>query len=428
MHWFARGFILLFVALAALLGEGCTSENTASEGKQEPRVRSTSAADKKTGGPRRVADSRVKKFLVKGSKALERGNYQRAMSLADSAESYEPNLPLISFFRGSVYADQNRLDSASHAYQRVLGLDPTYPEAHRKLGDIAFDRGQFRTALRQYRQEETINSTSSLHVKIARSYQKLGLADSSRMAFEEAVTLDSTNANAHLMYGQFLEDQGELEAALTQSRAALRLDSENTNYQFAVGSQLYRTGDLEEAAKHLKRAADERLLHSAAQYNLGQVLSRLGRAEEADYYLARADSARTLIDEISSAQQQAFRSPDDINDWVQLGKLYREAGAFSRALQAFRRAVRIQPQNLSVQNQIAEVLLQEGHTGDAIRRLRGILDADRSFVDAWLNLGHAYTEEGRCEEARGAWRRVLDVQPKNNVAQRYLDSRCQGSR
>lgn len=424
MRWFAKGAFLFVVGGTALLWAGCASENAPSEESQTPPVRATNAEGSEAGGARRVADSRVKPFLVKGSKALQQGNYQRALALADSAEDYDPDLPLIAFFRGSVYAEQNRLDAARQAYRRVLELDPTYPEARLKLGNIAFDRGKFRTALRLYRKEQEVSASSSLHVKIARTYQKLGVADSARGAYEEALALDSTNANAHMMYGQFLEDQGALETALAHSRRALAISPENTNYQFVVGAQLYRTGHLEEAARHLKRAADQRLLHSAAQYNLGQVLRRLGRPEEADYYFARADTARRLIEEISSAQEQASQTPNRVDSWMRLGDLYREARAFDRALQAFGRAARVRPRSLAVQHRIATTLLAKGQTEDAIQRFRAILDADRSFAKAWLDLGRAYATDGRCEEARQAWRQALDHQSTSDAAKEHLNSAC----
>ena len=419
----ALGLLLLGIVLG--VGTGCSSEDSSSGEAQEARVGSKTAQSAEREEKRRVADSRVKPFLVKGSKALGAGNYQRALAMADSAAQYDPDLPLISFFRGNVYAEQNKLDAARAAYRRVIERDPEYPEAHMKLGDIEFDAGKFRTALRLYEKEEAVAPTSPLYVKMARTYGELGGADSARRAYEKAIALDSTNANAYMMYGQFLEDQGELEAALAQSRTALELDPDNTNYQFAVGSQLFRTGHLEEAAKHLRRAADEQLLHSAAQYNLGQVLQRLGREEEAEYYLARADSARRLIDQISSAQNRASRSPDDVSSWMRLGELYREAGAYDRALQAFQRAANRRPRDLAVQSRIAEVLLEKGRADAAIRRFRALLDADRTFVEAWVGLGRAYAAEGRCEEARQAWKSALEQEPSSAAARRHLDTKCQ---
>jgi len=422
-----NALVLLLVGVALGLGTGCSSETSSSGEAQEARVGSKTAQNEGRGTKRRVADSRVKPFLVKGAKALDAGNHQRALAMADSAAQYEPDLPLISFFRGNVYAEQNKLDAARNAYRKVIERAPEYPEAHMKLGDIEFDAGKFRTALRLYEKEEAVAPTSPLYVKMARTYGELGVADSARRAYEKATALDSTNANAYMMYGQFLEDQGELKAALAQSRNALELDPDNTNYQFAVGSQLFRTGHLEEAAEHLRRAADEQLLHSAAQYNLGQVLQRLGREEEAQYYLARADSARRLIDQISSAQNRASRSPDDVSSWRRLGTLYREAGAFDRALRALQRAANLQPRDLAVQARIAEVLLEKGRTDEAIQRFRALLDADRTFVEAWVGLGRAYAAEERCEEARQAWERALDYRPDHTAAQRHLDTRCQTS-
>lgn len=410
-----RGAVLLLACFAALtFWIGCSSDD-ASDGERED---GTEVA-------RDTLDARVETFLLQAEEAYQSGSYERALALADSAEEYGPGAAVIPFFRGSVYTAMGRFDAAQEAYQGAVERDPEYPEAYLRMGDNAFQRSNYREALQFYKKEEEIAPSSDLYVKLGRAYAELGEADSARSAYEQAVARDSTNADAHMMFGQFLEEVGDIEEALNHSRKALSLQPDHPNYQYAVGAQLYQLGELEEAVEHLKRAADERLLHYPAQHNLGQVLMRLGREEEANYYLARGDSARELMDQISSAQDAISRNPDDIENWIRLGELYRAADAPDQALETFKRAANVEPENLSVHSNMAELLLEHGNAEEAIRRFETILDADPSRVEARLHLGRAYAEVGNCDEARRSWETVLEERPDEAEAKEYLAELCQ---
>lgn len=415
MFAFRWAIIILTCFVVAVLDIGCSSENGSSE----------KASEAGTEGVRRTLDARAETFLLQGEEAFQRGAYQRALALADSAEKYEPDVAVIPFFRGSVYTALNQFDTAQEAYRKAVELDPDYPEARLRMGNNAVQLGNLREALLLYEEEEEVAPSSALYVRMGRTYAELGVADSARMAYEKAVALDSNNANAHMMFGQFLEEAGEIEAALVHSRKALELQPEHPNYQFAVGAQLYQAGHLEEAAEYLKRAADARLLHYPAQYNLGQVLTRLDREDEATYYLARADSARRLMDQITSAQDAVSRNPDDVEGWARLGELYRIADESGAAFEAFKKAAAIQPENLSVQHDLAKMMLAEGETEEAIQRFQAVLSVDETRVDAWLNLGLAFATTGDCEEARRSWETVLELRPGDATAKEYLAELCQ---
>jgi tetratricopeptide (TPR) repeat protein len=364
-------------------------------------------------------------MMIDGQRAFQSGNYERAMAFLDSAEAAAPRAPVVFFNRGRVYTALNRFGDAREAFRRALELEPSYPEARQRLGDIAYQHGNLSKALTLYRQETAIDSSAQLYVNIGMIYAKLGKADSARMAYEAAVSLDSMDASAHMMYGQFLEETGDLDAALTHSRKALSIEPDRPNYQFAVGSQLFQLGRLEDAAQHLRQAADGRLLHYPAQYNMGQVLMRLGRDEEAERYLTRADSARQLMDQITTAQDVASRDPNAVENWIRLGELFRQAGERSRAVQAFNRAASLEPTNLAAHNRLGEMMLADGKTQQAIQRFQNILEVDETQVDAWINLGLAHAVAGNCAAARQAWNAALKYRPDDRRAKEYLSGLCQ---
>jgi len=423
--------LISFVAMSMVLVAGCSSNDTPSAGEAATTTSSTPPAQRSEQVAARwspdALDEHERSMLVEGQKAFQRGNYEQALAFLDSVETAEPRAPVVHFNRGRVYSALNRFDAARSSYRRAIELDPQYPEARQRLGDIEYQYGRVRSALDLYREEEKIDPTSQLYVNMGLIYTKLGKVDSARMAYDRAVALDSTDANAHMMYGQFLEETGNLEAALTQSRKALSIEPDRPNYQFAVGSQLFQLGQLEEAATYLKQAADARLLHYPAQYNMGQVLMRLGREQEAETYLARADSARQLMDQITTAQDVASRNPNAVANWVELGELFRKAGEQGRAVQAFNRAASLEPTNLRVQNKLGEMMLAEGRTQQALQRFQNILSVDETRSDVWINLGLAHAVAGNCTEARQAWNTALQYRPNDPTAKKYLEGLCQYS-
>lgn len=406
---------VLSAGLCIAVLTGCASEDS-SQGRTNASPPSSAAE---------ILDPRAQELLIEGQQAFQQGNYEAAMALLDSAETYAPGAPVVPFNRGRVYTALNRIDAARQAFHEAIERDPAYPEARFRLGDIELQLGDVEAALNYYEQEKTIEPSSELFVKIGESFYRKGDADSARAAYEQAVALDSANATAHMMYGQLLEETGRLEQALEHSRRALAIEPDRSNYQYAVGSQLYQLGRLEESVDFLKRAADGRLLHYPAQNNLAQVLLRLGREGEADYYQARADSSRQLMNRITAVQSTAAQNPDSVDDWIELGELFRVANERDLAMQAFNRAAILQPTNLRVQENVGEMMLAEGDVQGAIGLFQRVLQADRRRVDVWKNLALAYAAGGHCEEARGALRTAIAYRPNDASLTRMMDGLCQ---
>ena len=210
---FSRGsVVILACCIAVLFGAQCASDSTSPEEVVE------------TEGERRVLDARAQSMLLEGERAFRRGAYEQALAYADSAEQYDPDAPVVPFFRGSIYTALERPEAARAAYQAALALDPAYPDVHLRLGQLEAERGRPRRALRLYRKEAQIAPTSPLYTQMGLTYAERGVPDSARLAYERALALDSTNARAHMMYGQLLEETGQLEAALGHSRQAMPIE------------------------------------------------------------------------------------------------------------------------------------------------------------------------------------------------------------
>ena len=400
-----RERIVILLALLLLVTTGCSSADQ--EGSVTERMRES-------------VDPKAVRFLIEGQRALERGVHSAALALSDSAEHYAPGLADVHFLRGAIYTKLNQGEIARAAYETVLELDPAYKGAHYNLGLNAFYQGKLRDAIDFFKAEEALEATSNLYLEMGRAYAKLGEPDSARMAYEQAIALDSSNATAYMWLGQHYEEIGELEQALDVSRAGLQLRPDNLDYKYLIGSLLFRTEQVEEALIYLEPVALQRPWHHGAQYNFGQVLMRLGREQEAQRYFVLADSAQQLTQRINEAQQQVDMHPDSLDYWVNLGVLFRHAGQFDRAVEAYQVAVALEPWNLFLQNNLAILAMERGDLEGAIRRYQAILGVDSTLANVWLNLGVAYANAGLTAQAQAAWQNTLKYEPGHPTARAFL--------
>ena len=395
------------MAVAVLLA-GCVQE-----APQEPLTR--------TDELRASLPLNVQRFMLQAETAWRQGNYLHALALTDSVEKYAPELADTYFLRGRIYTDLNQLEIANAAYSTALVADEQYRGAHMNIGINYFRRGQLRDAVGAFRREEAVMPNTHLYLEMGRTYAKLGMADSAQWSYEQAIAIDSTNTTAYMWLGQLHEEMGDFETAIAMSKRAVALRPESVDYRYVIGSQLLRMGEVEEAVAQLRTVVEERPWHHGAQYNLGQALMRLGEEAEAETHLALAEEAQQIQQEINEAHEAVNRDPSDVQNWLHLSEVHRKAGMYDRALDAYKRAIAIIPNDLRMHVNLASLMLESGDADGAIAQYRMVVDRDPSLADAWLNLGVAYGNAERYDEARQAWEMTIRLDPGNRSARNNLN-------
>ena len=359
-------------------------------------------------------------MLVQSQRALRQGTLRKALALADSVVQRAPRLADGHFQRGRVLTELKRFDEADKEYRKVLSLDPQYQGAWFNLGNNAYRRQNYETALRYFQREQEQHPSASTLVEIGKTYGLRGVPDSARWAYERALSRDSATAEAHARLGQLYEEEGELETALGHSRRALQLDSTNVNYRYVVGSQLFQLGRYEDAIPHLKAVIAERPWHQSAHYNLGQALVRTGRQDLGKTYIAESDSLESQQREIERLESVAQDEPGAPSRWTKLGDAYRRAGRLEDAREAYSIALYLRPSNPRLRDRLAQLSAELGNYEAAVSHYRTLLRRRPSFNEAWFNLGVVYARNGETEKARKAWERVLKQNPDHRRAKAYL--------
>lgn len=82
-------------------------------------------------------------------------------------------------------------------------------------------------------------------------------------------------------------------------------------------------------------------------------------------------------------------------------------GRVSLGLASLRQAVEVEPQNPLYRNAVGAVLLNVGRFPDAQVEFQKAVELDPTYADAFHNLGSAYAEQGKWDEAIGAYKKAL---------------------
>ncbi len=408
-------YVLPGLLLTLFLWPACNSDD-----------QSQNQAERSAETRRTMIPQRAQAYLIKANDALNTGAYHAALSLADSAEQIKSDLADADFIRGRVYTELKQFDKAESAYKRVLERVPDYQGIRMNMGNNAFRRGQFRTAIQLYKAEKERYPSATLWLHLGRAYEQMEKSDSAAYAYERAIAYDTTKmakdvrADSHIRLAQLLEDRGNVTEALEHARTAVKLAPGQTSYRYVLGSLLFRTGNFEAAAQELRRAVEADPGHQSAQYKLGQALIRMGREQEAQAYLNKADSLQQINEKISQLRTLAEQNPDDPRRWLSLGQALRDVGRFQEAMEAYRVVLSMQPQNRSLHMILGNLSLRAGQPRQAIQRYQSILRRDSTFTDAWVNLGVVYATSGQKQRARTAWQRALQLDPENQRVKAYL--------
>jgi len=82
-------------------------------------------------------------------------------------------------------------------------------------------------------------------------------------------------------------------------------------------------------------------------------------------------------------------------------------GRVSLGLSSLRQAAEVEPQNALYRNAVGAVLLNLGRFPDAQVEFQKAVELDPTYADAYHNLGSAYAEQGKWEEAITAYKKAL---------------------
>jgi tetratricopeptide (TPR) repeat protein len=193
-----------------------------------------------------------------------------------------------------------------------------------------------------------------------------------------------------------LMKQNRLAEAEEQARFALSLAPHVPLLHEDLGSVLARQKRFEDAIGHFEKALELEPALPLARKKLGQALAALGRGPEAD------------------AAFEEYLERDPGKRAVALGAEHLRAGRRDEAIEAFRDALRQDPDNVDAMRYLASIYLRDQeHLSDAEALLRRATQVAPDFTAAWLLLAGVLHERRRNVEAIDCCRKAVELEPEN---------------
>jgi Flp pilus assembly protein TadD len=232
-----------------------------------------------------------------------------------------------------------------------------------------------------------------------------GEFEAARKHLEEAVALSPTTAAARFNLGQVLAQLGDTKGAKEQLEQALTLGATEPEVHMQLGKVLHTLGENERASQELK------LYQEGLKRNHDRALAA-SKTAQGDKELDSGDPKRAV-----AFYREALEAvPDDAQLTFKLGVALDKAGDIPAERAALEKAVQINPDLATAQNQLGFLASQEGDNVNAEKHFREAVRAAPGFTEAWVNLAATLGLEQRFAEAREAVTSALQLEPQNSKA------------
>jgi len=206
-----------------------------------------------------------------------------------------------------------------------------------------------------------------------------------------------------LNYGASLIGLGRYEDAEKVYKKILRINPENYRAYHDLSVIYTKKGDYQKAEEFILKAVKINPYYAEGYYQLGKINYIKGKVKKAKRYLEKS----IKID------------PDYVYSYNLLGIIYSEKNQ-EKAFLYFKKAVEIEPENVSFINNFALICKNTGRIEIAIRYYKKALKMKPNSTDILNDLGICYAIKGDKEKAIEMWKKALKINPNFKPAAENL--------
>ncbi|HEY5610686.1 MAG TPA: tetratricopeptide repeat protein [Thermoanaerobaculia bacterium] len=350
-------------------------------GERKDRILSLFHGDRK---------ERFTELINEAQTSIESFDQERGMKALEEAFKLDRENYELSFFLGEMYFNDGDLDRAKIFLERTLEVQPDHFDAAVFYGVLLHERQDLKGAERWLRRAIQISQESFLpYFSLGAIYALQGKLLRAQKFLQKAVELESI-PQAHYLLGTIFYEKGQLERAIRSFQSAIKLDPE-----------------YEEAIYHLGLCYLDRNWNRKAMDCFQEALELNPNKMEYQH-------AVRVYEETEDGRHVALEGPA-ASEFQSAEKLASD-GSYKEALDHYRRASTLEPNNVSILIQYALLCSHLDLNSEAIAVARRILKQkppEMLAAAAYTTLVEALRAEGNFKEGNRLLEEMLDKYESN---------------
>jgi tetratricopeptide (TPR) repeat protein len=302
-----------------------------------------------------------------GQLELARADLQSAQKWLQSALDLEPQLVEARGNLAMVYAKRGDLVSAEKLLRQTIEDDPKYKEGYLNLGLILARQNRRSEAEQELDKAIALAPNDpALLSTVGKARMQMGDLNEGIALLQKVVELAPDLAAAHLDLALALAASYDQAAALLQTSEAVRLAPQSGVAHFYHGRILFDQGRTAEAKSEFEAACQLNPRMPEPRYFLALVVRQEGK-----YQLAAG-----LLEDAVKLQ------PNNVMAWYMLGQSFDQAMERTKAIEAWRQAIAIDPKFSQALISLARTLRSTDRTESEMLMARySAVQKERSIVD-----------------------------------------------
>lgn len=333
---------------------------------------------------KQIFKGKVSQQIIEAEQLMLKGKYDDAAKLFWQALNKNSQDVAARTGYGIAMAMQFKLDAADEQLAKAVTIDPNYALAH---------IGKALTSL--YRLQSSSKTVLN---------QRRNILANAESECRFALSKDPGMAEAKIVLGMVLKEQGRLNEAAAQFQQAIQADKGYATAYAQLGLVQLRQGNAVAAADSFRQAIKIRSSSSTAHYGLGKALTALGNPDGA-------------IKELNTALS-LDRNSAPIH--TTLGDVYRLQGNKVAAVKEYQAAIAIKAESEEAYLRLADVREERGDLELAIADLKSGLEVNPASIDLHRRIAEISLKLEKLDQAIKEYNTILAMNPGDAAAVKGL--------
>lgn len=343
----------------------------------------------------------------------DRKKYAAAIYSLEKALTLNVPRELTYRFRLALATNQGASGSPEEAGATLRALAADFPESsdvHFELATVYTNEERYSEAAAEYKEALRLDPDDDVaRLSLAKTLLLLRRTEDALPYAQAYVKSHPADADGYYVLGLAFKAQGNFAESTGALQRAAEINPNDYDVRYHLGSALARSGQDAEAIKQLRAAAQLRPEASEPHFELWRVLRRAGDVTEAADELKTSELLKQKAGQIERA---GLLTPK--------GNQLLQAGDARGAVEAYREALKLNPQNAKIHYNLSLALSKLGDLAGEKKELEESVKLDRSYAPAHNRLGALYMAGGKRLEAERFFQTAIALDPQSYEAENNL--------